>query len=185
MPNKIRAIAFDDGYFSPSSTKTKLIGVIYRSDAQVEGIVCKDIEIDSLDSTEIIINMIKYSRFSDQVRYVFLSGINFAGFNIVDLQKLHSELKIPVIAVMKKKPNFEKIKTALQKFPDANKRISLIKKAGALHSYKKIFFQKAGLNEKQAQHIIDTFTYTSNMPEPVRLAHIIASGITMGESTRP
>ncbi|PIU21870.1 MAG: hypothetical protein COT15_00140 [Candidatus Diapherotrites archaeon CG08_land_8_20_14_0_20_34_12] len=186
MPNKIRAIAFDDGCFEKGkSLKTKLVGVIFRSDSQIEGILCDEIFVDRLDSTALIEKMIKKSRFADQIRYIFLSGLNFAGFNIVDMPKLYSMLKIPIIVTLKKKPDMVKINSALAKFHDSMERIALIKKAGKLHSYKKIYYQKIGLDEKQAQHIIDAFTYTSNMPEPVRLAHIIASGLTLGESTRP
>ncbi|MEK6972885.1 MAG: DUF99 family protein [archaeon] len=186
MPSKIRAIAIDDGYFEKGKSKTtKLIGIICRSDSQVEGILSKDIEIDALDAADLIANMVKKSKFSDQVRYIFLSGLNFAGFNIVDLQELYSKLKIPIIVILKKKPDLHKINLALTRFADFDKRIDLIKKAGKLYSYKKIYYQKIGLDDKQAQHIIGAFTYTSNIPEPVRLAHIIASGLTLGESTRP
>jgi len=182
----IRAIGIDDGFFNPNkSTSTIIVGVIMRSNNLVEGILTKKIKVDSLDSTKKIIELIKKSRFKDQIKCVFLSGLNFAGFNIVDIQLLYKKLNIPIIVILRKKPRFNKIEKALNSFKDKKKRLSLIKKAGNIYSNKLIFFQFIGCTERQALNLIKNFTFISKLPEPVRLAHLIASGITLGQSTKP
>ena len=183
---KITALGIDDGYFKPfSSKKTKLVVTVFRADNMLQGVLSTDIKVDALNATQRIISMLKKSRFTEQASCIFLDGLNFAGFNLVDVKKLYSAFSIPVIAVLRKKPRFEKIKTVLKKFPDFEKRWKLIEKAGPVFKAEKIFFQCHGLKEKEASQLIKKFSFQSNLPEPVRMAHLIASGLTLGESTAP
>jgi endonuclease V-like protein UPF0215 family len=180
-----RVIAFDDGYFVPGKNGTALlVGVVYSMGHRVEGLVSARVAVDGLDSAEKIIDSVSGSRFGEQASAVMLSGLNFAGFNIADIAKVREKLGIPVISVFRKMPDMGSIHRALSKFPDAKKRISLIKKAGRIHSCGKIFFQKKGISEKDAALLIKRCLLHSEMPEPLRLSHIIASGITQGESKR-
>ena len=181
----VRVIAFDDGFFNlRTKTDTYLVGIVYRLDGRVEGLLSTKISVDSLDSTHKIIKMLSKSRFLDQVAFILLSGINFAGFNIADVEKLNKKLGKPVIIVFRKKPNFEKIYSALKKFKDSKKRISLIKKAPPVRSFNGIHFQFIGTDIIAARQVIKKCLVHSNLPEPIRLAHIIASGVSSGESKR-
>ena len=47
---------------------------------------------------------------------------------------------------------------------------------------KKLWVQFYGLDKKKAEEIIKISATHSNIPEPLRIAHIIASGIILGES---
>ena len=181
-----RVIGIDDGFFKPrTKMKTYIVGVVFRVDNRIEGIISEKIKVDALDSTEKIISMISKSKFKPQIKVVLLGGVNFAGFNIIDAEKLYKKLRIPIIIVFRKKPRMEKIRNALKSFKDFDKRIALIKKAGEIHRANNFFFQCHGIEQKEAQVILKKCSYHSNLPEPIRLAHLIASGITLGESTRP
>ncbi len=178
-------VAFDDGFFIPQSNSfVLLVGVVYRLDHRLEGIVSTKIKIDSFDSTKKLIKLINASKFKPQIKCILLSGVNFAGFNIVDLEKLSKETSLPVIAVFKRKPLMQKIFQALQKLSQSMKRISLIKKAGKIHSFNSIYFQITGLSKLEAKQLLKKTFLHSNLPEPIRLAHLIASGTTKGESTQ-
>ncbi len=184
-PN-FRVIAIDDGHFKPKQKqKVLLAGIIYRIDGRIEGILAQKISVDALDSTEKIISMLFGSKFLPQISFILLQGINFAGFNIVDVKKIHSELRKPVIIVFRKLPNMDEIKKALEKFPDKEKRLALIKAAGKIRKFNSIHFQFIGTDEATAKEVIKKTLKHSFLPEPIRLAHLIASGITLGQSTRP
>jgi endonuclease V-like protein UPF0215 family len=159
------------------------VGIVYRLDHRIEGILSTKIRVDGLNATEKLIKLYKNCKFKPQIRYIMLSGINFAGFNFADLPRLAEELKTPVIAVFRKKPRMEKIKRALKKLTQTKKRTTLLEKAGEIHSFNKIYFQCHGVDAKHARTIIKKTTLHSNLPEPVRLAHLIASGVTIGQST--
>ena len=177
-------LAFDDGYFKPKTkTNALLVGIVYRLDHRVEGVLSTDIRVDGFNATSKLIQLFKKSKFKPQTRYLMLSGINFAGFNIADLPKIAQELETPVIAVFRKKPRMEKIRRALKKLPQSRKRLSLLEKAGEIHSCDKIYFQCHGVNAREACTVIRKSILHSQLPEPIRLAHLIASGTTIGQST--
>ena len=188
IKENIRAIGIDDGYFRPKRKgKTKLVAVLLRADCRLEGILCSEIEVDALDATARILDMLKKddSKFIKQASVVFLDGINFAGFNIVDINALSNALEKPVIVVFRKMPKMEKIFKALERFADKDLRKELIKKAGRIYKAEHIFFQCAGIEASEAKALIKKFSIHSNLPEPVRMAHLIASAITLGRSTTP
>jgi len=179
-------LAIDDGYFKPKKKgKAILVGVVSRLDNRVEGILSTSVKVDGLDSTAKIINLVQKSKFKPQINFLILDGLNFAGFNFVDLPLLSKKLGIPAIAVQRKKPNFDKIEAALSSFKDKKKRLALIEKAGQVHKGKKVFFQFCGADQKTIKTVLTKTTKYGNLPEPLRLAHLIASGISRGESTRP
>jgi len=51
-----------------------------------------------------------------------LDGITFGGFNLVNIRKIFESTGVPVIVIMRKLPNFERIKKALKRFDDWEKR---------------------------------------------------------------
>ncbi|MCD6434216.1 MAG: DUF99 family protein [Candidatus Diapherotrites archaeon] len=180
-----RVAAFDDGFFTRKQKKVLLIGVVARFDSKVEGILSTEITKDGLDSTAEIISVVKKSKFNGIINLILLQGINFAGFNIVDLEKLNRELAIPSIAVFRRMPRMNLIKRALKNFADCRKRIRLIEKAGEIHTSENFYFQCKGIPPKEAEKLLKKLSIHSNWPEPLRLAHLIASGVTIGQSTKP
>jgi len=188
LKKNIRAIGVDDGYFKPRTIgRTKIVAVLQRVDGRIEGILCSDVEIDGFDSTSQIVKMLKdnQEKFLGQAEVIFLGGVNFAGFNIADVKTLHAELALPIIIVFRKMPRMKKIFKALEKFPDASKRKELLKNAGRIYKADRICFQCVGLRPYEARGLIKRFSIHSNLPEPVRIAHIVASAVTLGRSTAP
>ncbi len=186
MKGLLRVLALDDGSFKPRQKgNALLVGVVSRLDCLIEGIVSTKVKVDGLDSTKKIVALLQKSKFKSQINFVLLDGLNFAGFNIVDLPFLSKELGVPVIAVLRKKPRMDKIREALSCFKDGKKRLALIEKAGPVMESGKIFFQASGTDAKTVKTVLSKITKCGNLPEPLRLAHLIASGISRGESTRP
>lgn len=186
MKHLLRVLAIDDGYFKPRQKgETILVGVVSRLDSRIEGILSTKVQVDGLDSTLQICSMLLNSKFSNQISFILLNGVNFAGFNIVDLKKLFARTGIPIIIVFRKMPRMHKIEAALSKFRDKRKRMRLIAQAGEIHHCNKIHFQVHATDAKTAAAVLRRTIKHSNLPEPLRLAHLIASGVSIGESTRP
>ena len=178
----IRTIGIDDAY-SEKCENAYLVGTIVRGNSLVEQVLTRKIEIDGLDATEKLIEMINDSP-KEQLKAIFLSGITFAGFNLVDVEEVYSELKIPVIVIITKHPNFEKIEKAIKEnFSDYERRIEIIKKAGKVYEVGKIFCQIKGIEIEDAKKIID-ITRRNKVPESLRISHIIASAIATGKSKK-
>ncbi len=186
IKEEIRILAWDDGPFDfKKKGKDILIGVIYRGGKILDGMLKTEIEIDGLDSTERIIESTNKTKHKD-LRVMMLDGITFGGFNTVDIKDIYMRTKLPVIVVNRKKPDLEKFKKSLKLLPEYEKRLTAVKNAGPFYytnvKNRKICFQCAGLKKEDAEKIIKTTATIGLIPEPLRAAHLIATGIVLGES---
>ena len=176
---EIRVIGVDDApFFKFSKGNVLIIGVVMRKKL-VEGVISNYIKIDGMDSTQKIIEMINSSKFAPQSKIVMINGIALGGFNVIDVEKLSKFF--PVIIISRKKPNYKKIENALKHFKDGSERFETIKKAGKPKKCGDIYFQSS-IDEKEACKYIKEYSYYSNIPEPIRIAHIIGAGIILGEN---
>ncbi len=180
MKEGIRAIGIDDG---PLMERTLVVGVVMRRD-RVEGILSTRIELDGNEATDALIKMLKGSRFFPQLHVVFINGVALAGLNLVDLQRLSEVLSLPVIAVTPNMPHPEELEKLLQRFPEKMNIWKRIKKKPILMKTPRgpVWFQPYGVSRKEATELLRMFTLHSKIPEPLRLAHLIAAGIELGES---
>lgn len=181
---EIRILGIDDSVFTPRTKgKADIVGVVYRGGQWLDGVMRTQVEIDGLDATEKIATMIKNSPHYEQIRVIMLDGITFAGFNIVDIKELFQETGLPVITVTREKPNFEDIKKALKNLPDCEKRWEAMENAGEIFKVQTregeepVHIGVAGISETDAEKILKKTSTRSNIPEALRVAHIIASGL--------
>ena len=187
---EIRVVGFDDGTFSFSSKlerrKTVLIGVVMKGSREVVGVLSRWITVDGSDATDLMIDAVLRSRFKD-LRVILLKGITYGGFNVVDLERLHRETGLPVIVVVRKRPDLAAMEAALRKhFPDWRERLELLRRAPPLFELipEKLYVQALGIPPETAAEVVRTTTRTGLIPEPLRLAHMIASAVMTGESTK-
>jgi endonuclease V-like protein UPF0215 family len=181
---EIRVLGIDDGVFIPHTKGVvDVIGVVFRGGYWLDGIMRTQAEIDGMDATEKIASMIIESPHYDQLRVIMLNGVTMAGFNVVDIEELYSKVKLPVIAVTRDKPNFNDIKKALQNLPQSEKRWKAIEKAGKITKVRTrsgeepIHAHVAGISEEDAKRILKSTSTRSNIPEALRVAHLVASGL--------
>ncbi|MCK4714969.1 MAG: DUF99 family protein [Candidatus Aenigmarchaeota archaeon] len=173
----VRVIGIDDSPFSRRQRECLLVGVVCRRDV-VEGVLSSWISVDGTDATDRIVGMVRYSRFAPQARCVMLNSIMVGGFNVVDIVRVGDELRVPVIAVTRKRPSRGAVEKALRKhFGDWRERMRLVRRAGRVHKHKKVYMQIAGIEPEGAKEIMDTYGI-----EPLRLANMIAGGVSTGES---
>lgn len=186
IKREIRILGIDDSALL--SEKVMIVGTVFRGADWMDGVLRSDVTKDGLDATDVICCMITRSKHYGQIRAVMLDGITYAGFNVVDIQKIYRQTGIPVIVVMRSKPDFEKIKSALKYFPNGGERWRIIERAGKIEEIpgekerSSIYIQRAGISLESVTKIIRLTSIRSNIPEPLRVAHLIATGIVLGES---
>ncbi|CAB49002.1 endonuclease dU [Pyrococcus abyssi] len=188
VKKEIRVIGFDDGTFKfkARGDKVILVGVVMKGSLDVIGVVTRWITIDGLDVTDAIIDAVTSSRFKD-LRVILLKGITYAGFNIVDVERVYKETGLPIIVVIRKKPDITSMELALKKhFNDYEMRIRLLKSAGTPIELipGKLYYQAIGISREKAEEVIRITSRNALIPEALRLAHMIASAVMTGESTR-
>ncbi|MGQ9506519.1 MAG: endonuclease dU [Candidatus Bathycorpusculaceae bacterium] len=182
---EIRVLGVDDGVFTPRSKGlVPVVGVVFRGGYWLDGVMHTHVKVDGLDATKKIASMIINSPHHKQLRVIMLNGITFAGFNVVDIKELYNKTKLPVIAVTREKPNFNEIRKAIKNLPKNEERWKAIKNAGkvfevtAKNETEKVYMQFSGILQEDAKKILQLTSTRSNIPEALRVAHLIASGIT-------
>ncbi len=187
VKKEIRILGIDDAPFDKFKDKEVLIvGTIYRGGDWPDGVISTKISVDGDDATDKLTEMIKKTKHRDQLQIVMLDGIAFGGFNVVDIRKLHEKTKLPIITIMRSMPNFARIEKAIRNVPNHAKKLQLIKKAGKINEVNikenPIFFQSVGLRFDKVVAILKISCTRALIPEPIRVAHLIASGVVTGES---
>jgi endonuclease V-like protein UPF0215 family len=140
------------------------------------------VQLDGLDSTDVVLQLLK----GTGTDLIFLSGVSFAGFNIVDARHLHNTLHIPIIIVAREKPDNASVRRALKKhFTDWKRRWELVRALGTIHAFspkpseQRLHFEAVGIPAAQARKVIQAYSVTSRVPEPIRVAGIIAKGLAL------
>jgi len=186
MKSEVRVLGIDDSPFNFSEKYSDIVGVVMRGGEYIEGVLKSTVEIDGTDATKACIDLINKTRHKIQLKAILLDGTSLGGFNVVDIEELCNSTNIPVITVTRNEPDLKKIESALKKnFEDWKERLLLIKK-GTIHkvktSHNPIFIKCVGITLSEAKEIIKISTIRGVIPEPIRVAHLIASGIKRGES---
>lgn len=177
-------VGFDDGPFGRGrGSPVPVAGAICR-DCRFEGLVWGHVSRDGLDATDRLCAMLEGGKFLPQLHAVLLDGITLGGFNVVDLAALHQRLGLPCVAFLRKAPDFPAFEAALRKLPETAQRLALCRRAGPVHRAESGFFQVCGLEPELVPGLLARLTDHGNVPEALRLAHLIARAVVTGESGR-
>lgn len=176
-------IGFDDAPFDRSHRgDVPVVGAVF-SGLRLEGVLSGKVRRDGANATRTLIDLISRSRFAPQVQLIMVQGIAFAGFNVVDLHGLHQALQVPAMALARKAPDMAAIKRALlTRVRGGRRKWALIESLEPMEPLAGIYAQYVGLTRAQAERLIQRFAVHSAIPEPLRTAHLIASGLS-GEQT--
>ncbi len=181
-PPRRHVLSIDDGPFEKHADREVLVvGVVTAGKDLVEGILTTRIPVDGDGIAERLAVWIGASRFRPSLRAILLNGITIAGLSVVDLPELGRRTRLPVISVHRKPPRDREVIDALLAagFPE---RIAVLERAGPSHPAGAIHFAAAGVEPDDARRVLQAEAGRSHLPEGLRLAHIIAQGIVLGES---
>jgi hypothetical protein len=120
------------------------------------------------------------------MKALMIDGIALAGFNVIDIDRLHEATGIPVLTVTRDLPDLESMKAALKKhFDDWERRFELV----TTHELRKIKTEHKplyacglGLDWPEFEELVGLFTVRGAVPEPIRIAHLVSSALVKGES---
>jgi len=183
IKEEIRVLGVDDGPFIPRREgRALVVGVVFRGGFWLDGVMFTTVEVDGEDSTERISEMILKSKHLKQLRVIVLDGITFGGFNVVDIRELYELTGLPVIVVSRRMPDLEKIKLAIRRVKNWENKLKRMKNAGKIYKVetkrgKFVYMQISGISKEDAEEIVRSTSTRSLVPEALRVAHIIASGL--------
>lgn len=161
--------------FAPESAASTLAGVVMRNDMIVDGFVFGHARVFGNDATKSILEMYRAANRND-IGYVLMWGTVISGYNMVDIHDISESLGIPVMGLSgRSRGNLRH--TIMERFPD---RLAAYDSLGERHRIRlrtgsTIHARMSGCTKRQAGRLLDTITIQGAIPEPLRLARLLAS----------
>jgi endonuclease V-like protein UPF0215 family len=178
----LRAIGFDDAPFARGRRGAVGLAGVVCAGTRFEGLVWGVVRQDGWNATDVIVRLLAGGKFLPQLHLVLTDGIAFGGFNVVDLEALAAALGRPCVAVMRRPPDLQAVERAIRRLPRAERRLELIRRAGPVHRHGPFTFQVRGAEPDAIGRALARLTDRGAVPEPLRLAHLVAGAVRGGES---
>ncbi len=176
-------LGVDDGPFVKGQREpVPIVGVMMEGATQVEAIAITEFPVDGAQATAFLGDWISSLRLRPTLQGVVLGGITIAGLGVVDLSSLASALGVPVLAVTRRSTEDHRLREALTTAQLAD-RIALVDRTPpAFEAEPGLFVSHAGGARDTAERLVRATRRKSKLPEPLRLAHLIAAAVVRGES---
>jgi len=176
-----RALGISESFVRGSSGKSILAGVVLRSDWIIDGFTFSKATLGGMDATEKVIGMYKALGRND-INVLMLNGCVISWYNVIDLQRVYEETAKPLICVTyEESEGLDKY--FLELFPeDCGKRLEIYHKNGPrtpvkLHTGHEVYVRFYGMKLEEAKGILNKLTLHGAIPEPLRVARLLARGI--------
>ena len=173
----IRIFGIAESFKKSSSTST-LGGVVMRRDLIVDGIVFGSATLKGDDSTKNIHCMFR-SLQRDDINCIMLDGLIISLYNIIDGDKLNNITGLPIIAITFEDSRgleehirnhfLEKSEMKLEQYRKLGNRDQV-----RLRTDKSLYIRYWGLSLKGALNTLNAFTLQGSIPEPIRVAKLLA-----------
>jgi endonuclease V-like protein UPF0215 family len=185
MPARFRphVLGIDDGPFDKrTDERAALVGVMMEGADLVEAVALTEFPVDGEDAARFLAEWVAGLRFASALHGVVLGGVTIAGLGIIDVAELSRRLQLPVMIVNRKRPEDGPLVEALCA-AGLGTRTSILERApGAWETAGGLHVAHVGASREDAEHLLAATLNKSRLPEPLRLAHLIAAAVARGQS---
>jgi endonuclease V-like protein UPF0215 family len=183
-----RYVGVDDGRFifrqsREKTHETAILAAVVLENHRIMALRLGRITVDGIDATTTLERLLRGLRFDA----IFLSGISFAGFNLIDPFRIYQLYKKPVIIISGSCPDNRSVRKALRlHFKDWRTRWATIKRLGRIHQIRSsdteppIFFEFVGESLHNVRRLVRHSAKLGRIPEPIRVAGLVAKGLSRG-----
>ena len=166
------------------STKTTLVFVLIRCPDTVESVNFASIDVDGDNSTNTIIETLK-SRSFGNIELVLTKGISLGGLNLYDPNAIFNSTGIPAASLSRVPHCKECVEKAIKSLEfrvgkvqeEKLKILNCLETNAVTIKNEKYYVNAAGISQNELVLILSGCFKTGLLPEPLRLAQIIASGL--------
>lgn len=173
---EMRTLGFDDAPFTRADGRVPVVGVHMRGATRVEGIFATDVLRDGDNATNRIARCVADAGLRG-LHALLLDGASFGGFNVVDLDGLREETGVPCLAFTVGTPDFAAMDRALANVPGPEGKRALLARRKTIAvptPTTPLTISFSGMDRAQALDVLAVTTLHGLVPEPLRLAHMIA-----------
>jgi endonuclease V-like protein UPF0215 family len=176
-------LGIDDGPFEKGvSATTPIVGVMTEGARLIEAVAVTAFPIDGNDVTAFLAKWIRNLRFGPALQAVIFGGVTIAGLGVIDIVDLAARLRLPVLVVNRRDRSDHRLRAAFEAAGLAS-RLAIVegmpppfRVSGGLYA------AAAGIDAAAATRLIKATLAKSELPEPLRIAHLIGRALVKGES---
>lgn len=161
---------------------TPIVGVMTEGADLVESVAVTRFPVDGDGVSDFLAEWISGLRLRPALHGVLFTGITLAGLALLEPARLAARLSLPVVVVNRKPPRDGPLRRALQT-AGLDERVALLDAAPrAFAADARLHAAVAGADPVFARLLIERTRGKSDLPEALRLAHLIARALADGES---
>jgi uncharacterized protein len=176
-------LGIDDAPFNKRQERpVRIVAVLMEGNDLVEGMAVGEFPVDGADATGFLATWIKAMRWQPALQGVVLGGITLAGLGLVDLEDLAKRIAVPALAVTRRPTAKSRVGAALTAAGLEDRLPVIGRSPAAIRVRPGLYMAFAGADREHAIALIEATLLKSRMPEPLRLAHLIASALERGQS---
>jgi endonuclease V-like protein UPF0215 family len=176
-------LGIDDAPFEKGQRgPVPIVAVMMEGADLVESVAIGAFPVDGDGATEFLAGWISGLRSFTSLQAVILGGITIAGLGMIDTRSLARRLEVPVVTVTRRDPSSSQLGDAL-KAAGLSERLEIVARAPrAFRLVDGLFLSCAGIEREEAAQIVRATLRKSRLPEPLRIAHLVARALVTGES---
>ena len=182
-PPRPHVLGIDDGPFEKFrlGAEAPLVGVMREGSDLVEAVAVTRFPVDGDGVTEFLAEWIASLRFRPALQAVVFGGITLAGLAVLDPEALAARLRLPVLVVNRRAPSDGELRDALCA-AGLEARVALLESAPRAFPAGDLHASVSGASVEEAVRLLERVRGKSMLPEPLRVAHLIARALATGES---
>jgi len=159
-----------------------IVGVMMEGASLFEGVAVERFPVDGEDATGFLAAWVSGLRWHTALQAVVLGGVTLAGLGLVDLRALAERLGTPVLAVTRRDTARSELAGALRTAGLAERIAILERTPPARRMHDGLYVAAAGVEAAEAERILRASLNKANLPEPLRVAHLIGAALVKGQS---
>jgi endonuclease V-like protein UPF0215 family len=171
----LRALGLAESF--SGRTSSTMAGVVMRKDLRIDGVALASLTVGGMDATDAVLAIIETLGRRD-INVVMVSGSVVAWFNILDPEAISRKTGLPLIVVTYEESGGLE-GDILHHFPGDEERLRAYRRLGErvpvrLGEDAQVFIRPTGIDPEDAARILRDFTRDGKVPEPVRVARLVA-----------
>ena len=173
----IRALGVAES-FRQGQRRSVLAGVVMRSDFVIDGVALGRTAVGGDDATASIAALFRRFHRND-VNLIIVSGAILSLYNMIDVDSLARKTKLPVICLTYKETGGiedsirrhfpQGAEAKLEAYRSLGKRTAIELKTGH-----RVYVRSSAIEREDVRAVLDAFTLQGSIPEPVRVAKLLA-----------
>jgi endonuclease V-like protein UPF0215 family len=177
----VRAFGIAESFVKGISKRSVLAGVVMRADRVLDGFGFATATVGGMDATDKMIELYETLE-RDDINFILLNGCIISWYNVVDLHKVVEETQRPLLCVTyEASEGLEKY--FLELFPDDwKRRVEVYRKNRSripitLHTGHTVYARFINMTLDEAKGLLNKFTIHGAVPEPIRVARLLARSL--------